>query len=185
MKRLLKNALALTLSLVLIVSTMATGLSVLAEGTIPSYYGTEADGFDSTYSCYPQPLKPVDSIKNLDFANGFIYWSGRNKNNSGVGTKASSSFKLVDTGTNKYITLKDEGYVDNMRTALFNVSNNVSVGDNIVAIYFGNGEDVTKLRVMVIQDYLSDVTYDETTGRNNTSTYASPGGETQVERCWL
>ena len=180
MKKLLKNALALTLTIVLIASTMATGFSVLAEDSIPSYYGTEADGFDSTYSCYPQPLKPVDSIKNLDFANGFIYWSGRNKNNSGVGTKASSSFKLVDTGTNKYVTLKDEGYVDNMRTALFNVSNNVSVGDKIVAIYFGNGADVTKLRVMVFQDYIRNVTYDETTGRNNTSTSASPGGETQV-----
>ena len=181
MNKLCRKILALTLSVVLIASTLVTGFVAVAdEGTVPSYYGTEADGFDSTYSSWPQALKPVDSIKNLDFANGFVYWSGRNANNGGGGTKASSSFKLVDTGTNKYVTLKDEGYVDNMRTALFDVSDNVSIGDKIVAIYFGNGADVSKFRVMVLQDYIRDVTYDETTGRNNTSTNASPGGETQI-----
>ena len=146
---------------------------------IPSYYGTNADGFNSKYSSWPQRLKPADSIDNLDFSKGFVYWSGRNANEDGNGTFASSSFKLVNSETNKYVTLRNEGYIDNMRTALFKVDG-VEVGDKIVAIYFANGTDAENLRLVVLQDYIRNVTYDATTGLNTTATNASPGGETQL-----
>ena len=143
-----------------------------------AYYGTAKDGFYSQYSSYPMALKPVEGIENLDFELGFVYWSGK-KHNSAVdaGSYASDSFKLVDDGTNKYVTLKDQGYVNTMRSALFRVEG-VEVGDNLVLIYDAKGSDAEKIRVTLVQDHIRGeeyVTYDQISGLNTTANNASPG----------
>ena len=150
-----------------------------ASSLPPSYYGTEKDGFYSQYSSYPMPLKPVEGTKNLDFEQGFIYWSGKKHNSpSDPGSYASDSFKLVDDGTNKYVTLKDEGYVDTMRTALFRVEG-VEVGDNLVLIYDATGSDAEKIKVTLVQDHIREeeyVNYSPDTGFNTlTANNPSPG----------
>ena len=163
MKRLSKNALALTLSLVLIVSTMATGLSVLAEGTIPSYYGTAEKGINSEYTAYPRDLKPADGVYNLDFENGFVYWSGSKSGKN----FASDTFKLEKSpkGDNTYVTLKDTGYSGNIQTVMFKVPN-VSVGDKVVLLYDVKGADAGKIVPYLIQDGIRPVEYDANTGLN-------------------
>ncbi len=168
------------------ISNITVTVSKPNTSGIPTYYGTEEDGFNSKYSSYPLALKPVDTIENLDFSDGFIYWSGRDAGAAPyTGTFASNSFALVTEGENKYITLTEDGYVNTMRTALFKVEG-VHVGEKLVLVYDVKGADANKLRVTLLQHHLrgedQGVVYDETTGLNTDTSgkSATPGTPTYL-----
>ncbi len=149
-----------------------------ASSLPPSYYGTEKDGFSSQGASWPMGLKPVEGTKNLDFEQGFIYWCGEKYSAGKTNIYASSTFKLVDDGTNKYVTLKDEGYVETLRSALFRVEG-VEVGDNLVLVYDAKGSDAEKIKVTLVQDHIREeeyVNYSPDTGFNTlTANNPSPG----------
>ena len=188
MKKLFKNVLALTLSIVLIASSLMTGLVTLAESTILSYYGTEADGFDAAGVTAEYKLKPADKAYNLDFEQGFKFWSGRNDGSYQKPYASDVADLITATGGNKYLKIKSP-YVTNVRSAVFEVSG-VNVGDDIRVMFDTKGTGFDKIRIKMLQVALKKgATYDATTGLSDSSTMAKEyilvgtGGSNPVSVC--
>ncbi len=127
----------------------------------PNYYGTADKGFDSGTNANYR-LKPVDGVKNLDFSEGFTYWSGRN--GGGNDAFASDAFDLVTEGNNKYVKVKETGWVTSIRSAVFAVEG-INAGDKISILYDVKGADGATFHIKLTQVVLKDgVVYDATTG---------------------
>ena len=127
----------------------------------PNYYGTADKGFDSGTNANYR-LKPVDGVKNLDFSEGFTYWSGRN--GGGNDAFASDAFDLVTEGNNKYVKVKETGWVTSIRSAVFAVEG-INTDDKISILYDVKGADGATFHIKLTQVILKDgVVYDATTG---------------------
>ena len=141
----------------------------------PAYYGTEDKGFDAnTVASYK--LKPNEGIfSNLDFSDGFICWSGSNKVGAD-GTSnpyASDCYDLVtEANGNKYVKVKDSGYVISMRSIVFSVDG-VEAGDSITVLYDVKGNDGGAFGITLKQAIMkADRVYDETTGISAAGVYS-------------
>ena len=167
-KNFFKNLLALTLSVVLISSSLATGFGVYAAAMVDSeapYYDVDGKGIKSQNAQYPYHLKPVEQISNLDFENGFRFWAG----GADTGKFAASVFNIETKGDNSYAKFPITGYVSSFQTALLKI-NNVTAGDQLVVVYDVKGADGDKIRIKVEQEYVKSIAvYDETTGLNTTT----------------
>ena len=128
----------------------------------PAYLGTEDKGFSSvTVAGYK--LKPLEGVfENLDFTDGFIGWSGRN----GGATEpfAADCYDLVTEGDNKYVKVKDSGYVTSMRSAVFSVEG-IEAGDSVTVLYDVKGDDGAAFHIALRQIVMkAGIAYDATTG---------------------
>lgn len=130
--------------------------------TIPAYYGTEENGFDSATNALYK-LKPVEGLQNLDFSKGFTYWAGRK--NGGNNAYAGECFDIVtEADGNKYVKVKDTGWVTSIRSAVFAVEG-LEEGDKIGCLYDVKGADGGTFHIKIVQAVLkAGMTYDEVTG---------------------
>ena len=95
---LLKKALALVLSIMVVLTAFGGALSVFAEEAgepevVVDPYGTEEDGIDTTGNGIFTAIDPVIGAKNLDFAEGLKYWSTR-ENANGVASRVFKKYVI-------------------------------------------------------------------------------------------
>ena len=83
---LLKKALALVLSIMVVLTAFGGALSVFAEDVtepevVVDPYGTEEDGIDTNGNDVFDTIDPVIGVKNLNFEEGLKYWSSKEDKN--------------------------------------------------------------------------------------------------------
>ena len=150
---------------------LSTNTVVYPEPKYPAYLGTADKGFDST-TVASYKLKPLDGVfENLDFSDGFIGWAGRN--NGGTDVYASDCYDLVTDGDNKYVKVKDSGYVTSMRSAVFSVDG-IAAGDSVTVLYDVKGNDGGAFHIALRQIVMkAGVAYDAVTGQAAEKVYVS------------
>ena len=162
-KTTVKRLLALVVGALIIAASLTAGFGAFAAAPADSeadYYDVDGKGIKATLIEWPYHLKPVDTLGNLDFEDGYRYWSG----GKGKGTYAKEVFDIVTENGNSYAKIPAAGYVSNFQSALFKLDG-VVAGDEIVVVYDVKGADGTKLRVKIEQEFVKDIAvYDETTG---------------------
>ena len=103
MRKISIKAISLVLSVLLIFSAFGGALSVFAENAAEDIYGTSANGIQTNGGAV-RNIDPTDAPKNLDFKEGFKYWSSKADKNG-----YASDMLVLDTdedGTTYVRTIK-------------------------------------------------------------------------------